>query len=139
MDEREEHEVKIPEDVLIEILKAYEAGREDVIGNPTNDFICGTDGELWTTWSRIFEIRKRIYGVIGVIASFQKIARHFISSCKYDEEVLLSGRKYRQTLEYEMGACAALCHNSHRSGSVSDERWKLGYSETIAYKSRKKG
>ena len=67
------------------------------------------------------------------ILKIGQIARDFVSSHKYGEEVSFGGRQYRQTCEYEIGVCAALCHNSYRNGSVSDERWKLGYSETMAH------
>ena len=57
-------ENKIPDQVLIDILRIYEFGREEdlillkeTMGEVGN-LVCMRSGDFWTTWGRIFEIRQ---------------------------------------------------------------------------------
>ena len=47
----------IPDQVLIDILRVYEFRVKDDIKKIPNDLIYEGNGNFWTTWSRIFEIR----------------------------------------------------------------------------------
>ena len=53
---RTEHN-KIPDSVLRDILGVYEFGEEKDLKTIPNDFICMRNGDFWTTWTRVFEIR----------------------------------------------------------------------------------
>lgn len=50
---------KIPEQVLIDILGVYEFGEEEHLSKLPNNLICQRDGSFWTTWDRVFKIRRR--------------------------------------------------------------------------------
>lgn len=50
---------KIPDGILIDILGVYEFGKEENLKKMPSDLICERRGGLWTTWKRIFQIRKR--------------------------------------------------------------------------------
>ena len=49
----------IPDQVLIDILKVYEFGRQKDIKNLPNNLICERNGEWCTTWDRVLEIREQ--------------------------------------------------------------------------------
>lgn len=52
--------IKIPDSVLVDILLVYECGTEENLNEIPNDLICDFDGNFWTTWKKVFEIRSRI-------------------------------------------------------------------------------
>ena len=51
---------KIPHCVLRDILMVYEHGKREDVGKYPNEFICERNGDFWTTWSEVFELRDRI-------------------------------------------------------------------------------
>lgn len=50
---------KLPDSVLIDILSVYEFGKQEDLKKMPNNLICKNNGDFWTTWERIFEIRKQ--------------------------------------------------------------------------------
>ncbi len=48
---------KIPDTVLANILKVYEFGKKKDLKKIPNEFICMRNGDFWTTWSKVFEMR----------------------------------------------------------------------------------
>lgn len=51
---------RIPYEVLVNILKVYEFGKKKDLNRLPNDFICLRNGNFWTTWSEVFQIRDGI-------------------------------------------------------------------------------
>lgn len=70
--------IKIPESVLVDLLLVYENGSEDMLNHLQNSFICDFDGNFWTTWEKVFEIRSRI----------RKCKNQEILFRKFDKETL---------------------------------------------------
>jgi hypothetical protein len=48
----------IPDDVLINILKIYAFGEKEDIKKLPNNLVCLENGDFWTTWDKIIEIRE---------------------------------------------------------------------------------
>ena len=53
-------ENQIPDQVLIDILSVYEFGKKEEIKELPNNLICQRNGDFWTTWDRVIEIRKKL-------------------------------------------------------------------------------
>lgn len=50
----------IPDQQLIDILTVYASGKREDIKNLPNELICSRNGDFWTTWSKVFDIRDNI-------------------------------------------------------------------------------
>ena len=62
-------ENKIPDQVLIDVLRIYEFGTEEDLRRhlanmgEVGGLVCERGGNFWATWGRIFEIRKHNKGI----------------------------------------------------------------------------
>ncbi len=50
----------IPDVVLKNILMVYEVGRKKDIAKLPNNLICLRNGDFWTTWDKVIEMREKI-------------------------------------------------------------------------------
>ena len=50
----------LPEHILTSILNVYEFGRKEDIEKLPNNLICMSNGDFWTTWDRVIEIRETL-------------------------------------------------------------------------------
>ena len=51
---------KIPHQVLIDILMVFEHGIRDQIKDLPNNLICKANGDFWTTWEEVLDLRDTI-------------------------------------------------------------------------------
>lgn len=50
----------IPDCVLLDILRVFTFGEDEVVPHLPNNLICYTDGTFWTTWEKVLLLRKQI-------------------------------------------------------------------------------